>query len=113
MKKIKQFIYYGKNSSNNHPQDSQVGNPWIYNLLTNYKQVTHLGIQGEPGVRFCLNGSSDFDAISIGLTGIYEINLEGLGYITGLRFLPESLNNFYSTEAEGHRLIVDFVYEGV
>ena len=111
MKKIKQFIYYGSGSSFNHPQDSEI-NPWVINLFTSYKQITHLGIQGEPGVKFCLNNSTNENAISLGATGIYEINLEGMGYITSLRFLPESLEEYYKTEDTGHRLIVDFVYEG-
>jgi hypothetical protein len=39
--------------------------------------VSHLGIQGEPGVVFYLNNG--IDPITIGATGIYEINFENLG----------------------------------
>lgn len=113
MKKIKQFIYCGPKNDYNYPQDSDTDNPWTQNLFTKHRQISHLGIQGEPGVKFCLNGSEDFDAISIGATGIYEINLGGIGYITELRFLPESLERYYKTAQNGKRLIVDFVYEGV
>jgi hypothetical protein len=58
-----------------------------------------------------LNGSGDSDAITVGATSIYEIDLGGVGHITGLRFLPESLAKY--TSLSGHSLIVDFVYEGV
>ena len=113
MKQIKQFIYYGPDDSNNTPQDSEFSNPWIYNLFSKYRQISHLGIQGEPGVHFCINGSEDEDAIMIGNTGIYEIDLDGVGYISSLRFLEYDLKKFYPESSEERRLIVDFIYEGV
>lgn len=114
MKQIKQFVYYGLNNSNNTPQGSEFDNPWIYNLFSKYRQISHLGIQGAPGVQFCLNGSKDEDAITIGNTGVYEIDLGGVGYISSLRFLESKLNEFYPEKSsEERRLIVDFIYEGV
>lgn len=114
MKQIKQFVYYGLNDSRNTPQGSEFDNPWIYNLFSQYRQISHLGIQGEPGILFCINGSEDKDAIMIGNTGIYEIDLDGVGYISSLRFLESKLNDFYPRESsEEKRLIVDFIYEGV
>lgn len=112
MKQIKQFVYYGLNDSRNTPQGSEFNNPWIYNLFSQYRQISHLGIQGEPGVQFCINGSKDEDAIMIGNTGIYEIDLDGVGYISSLRFLENSLDTFYKKSSEERRLIVDFIYEG-
>ena len=113
MKQIKQFVYYGLNDTRNTPQGSEFDNPWIYNLFSQYRQISHLGIQGEPGVSFCINGSEDKDAIMIGNTGIYEIDLDGVGYISSLRFLEQDLDEFYSEASESKRLIVDFIYEGV
>ena len=113
MKQIKQFVYYSLNDDRNTPQGSEFNNPWIYNLFSQYRQISHLGIQGEPGVRFCINGSEDKDAIMIGSTGIYEIDLDGVGYISSLRFLEYDLNYFYKESLEERRLIVDFIYEGV
>lgn len=104
MKAIKQFIYDPSNEKYNPAKTS-----WTKNLFSAYGQVTSLGIQGEPGVRFCLNGSDDENFISIGATGIYEINLDGLGSITDLRFLnhPENDSDIVKTT----RLIVDIIYE--
>ena len=113
MKKIKQLIYYGPNTDLNYPVITGRNNPWTSNLFTQHKQISHLGIQGEPGVKFCLNGSENFDAITIGATGVYELDLGEIGYITELRFLDTSLNYYYPTIDYGKRLIVDFVYEGV
>jgi hypothetical protein len=49
----------------------------------------------------------------IGNTGIYEIDLDGVGYISSLRFLERDLDTFYSEASGSKRLIVDFIYEGV
>ena len=113
MKQIKQFIYYGLNDDRNTPQGSEFDNPWVYNLFSQYRQISHLGIQGEPGVQFCINGSEDKYAIMIGNTGIYEIDLDGVGYISSLRFLKKSLEDLDAKATGSKRLIVDFVYEGV
>ena len=110
MKKIKQFIFYGDKNSNSHPSSI---NDWTGNLLKKYGAVSHLGIQGDPGVLFCLNGASDNNAISIGGTGVYEINLDGVGYISSLRFLEKPLKDCYPEDNFTRRLIVDIVYEGV
>nr|DAG21695.1 MAG TPA: hypothetical protein [Caudoviricetes sp.] len=42
-----------------------------------------------PGTEFYLN-NSDY-SISLGTTGIYEIDLTGKAEITSIRFTPESL----------------------
>jgi hypothetical protein len=49
-----------------------------------------LGIQAMPGTLFYLNNSKH--AISVGTTGIYELNLEGLGQIFSIQFNRDSLN---------------------
>lgn len=119
MKKIKQFIFCGPGHKNNSPKDVDPNNknyinPWKSNLFVNYDSVSHLGIQGVPNTLFCLNESGDENAISIGGTGIYEINLEGIGYISSIRFLWDKLiKNYPETDLNDPRkLIVDIVYEG-
>lgn len=110
MKNIRQFVFYGPGHEKNFPNsDSE----WKYNLFKNYGSVSHLGIQGAPNTLFCLNHANDINAISIGGTGIYEIDLEGIGYISGLRFIWDRLiENYPGTQADPHKkLIVDIVYE--
>ena len=109
MKKITQFVFY-KPSGNNIPSNLDY---WKYNLLSNYSSVSHLGIQGDPGTIFYLNHGGD--PITIGASGIYELDLEGLGYITALKFDYPTLIEKYNEENINphHRLIVDIVYEGV
>jgi hypothetical protein len=114
MKKITQFVFYGKKVRNSLkkpciPEDLEI---WKTNLLTDCGPVSHLGIQGEPGVIFYLNYSNE--PISIGSTGIYEINLEGLGYISALTFDTKVLGEKYDDqESHLHRLLVDVIHEGV
>lgn len=110
MKRIKQFVFYGENDSRNIPNNTD----WKYNLFKDYGLVSHLGIQGAPDTLFCLNHSGDKDAISIGGTGVYELNLEGVGYISGLRFVWDKLTeNYPATKIDDKsKLIVDIVYEG-
>lgn len=83
MKTIKQFVY---------PRDNFEGN-----ILEQYPEVSHIGIQGAPGLSFELNGG----VIKIGKTGIYELDLEGVGIINSLKFSPSSQD----------KIIVDIVYE--
>lgn len=111
MKRMMQFRYHGPGNSNNYPSGSLAERDWANNLFYNYGAVSHLGIQGEPGVVFYLNGGND--PITIGNTGIYEIDLEGVGRITSLRFDSKVLNETYNNSASiNHRLIVDIVYDG-
>lgn len=113
MKKIKQFVYYGRKVRDSlgkkcFPENLSV---WQQNLLTDFGPVSHLGIQGEPGVIFYLNHGTD--PISIGATGIYELNLEGLGHISALRFDMDTLREKYDEQESAlHRVLVDIVYEG-
>ena len=112
MKRMMQFRFHGTNSKENYPlwTDWRKYN-WYTNLFTEYGSVSHLGIQGEPGVKFYLNGGTN--PITIGATGIYELNLEGIGRITSLRFDQNQLPTIYNnSESDKKRLIVDIVYDG-
>ena len=115
MKKLKQFVFYGPGDARNNPKDIKGDNPWAYNLFRDFKSISHLGIQGLPEIRFYLNGKNSDNAISIGSTGVYEIELDGMGYITDLQFDWTQLSTLYPNPpiVPGRRLIVDFVYEGV
>lgn len=114
LKKITQFVYYGKTvrellKIDCYPSDLD---NWKYNVLRGYGPVSHLGIQGAPGVKFYLNNSDE--PITIGATGIYELNLEGIGHISALRFDMDVLGDLYDLERSLlSRVIVDIIYEGV
>ena len=104
MKRIRQFRYYN-NPSDNSPRtglDFQNGN-WFESI----GPVSHLGVQATPGTRFYLNGSTQ--TISVGHTGIYEIDLGDLGVIQSFK-LDMSSVDLNSIQKTG--IIVDVIYEG-
>ena len=109
---IKQFRYYGESSSFNTDLDkaNKLDKASLSNggFLNNYTPVVKLGIQTIPGVKFYLNGSEE--AIIIGNSGLFELDLEDRIQITGLRFSPRSIDLINSVEGSG-RLIIDIVYE--
>lgn len=67
--------------------------------------VTKIGIQGQPGTCFTINGGNNF--ITIGKYGIYELDLSNLGgVITSLVFPVVGETNQFNPP-----IIVDIVYE--
>ena len=69
--------------------------------------VTHLGIQAYPGYTFKINNSAW--AISVGRTGIYELDLQGIGKIQSLTlgiFNPPG-----ALEGNINQVIIDYVME--
>lgn len=115
MKEIAQFRYYNSAGNKNYPADIKASTWYQGNIFQGCGVISHLGIQGYPGVRFYLNGSKS--AIMIGETGIYEINLENLGRIYSIQFIKEDLEKFYDTVNQeedinkNRILIVDIIYE--
>lgn len=107
MKQVKQFRYYGSMSDKNYPKGLSYGDLRIGNIFNNLGVVTHLGIQATPGTQFYLNNSQN--SICVGSTGIYELNLEGLGQIFAIKFAQPSLDLIEQTH-DG--LFIDVVYEG-
>lgn len=114
MKRIMQFRYYGKfQPKSNYPALSHQDYTDLLvvgNIFKDYGPVSHLGIQGPSGLKFYLNNS--YHPISIGETGIYELNLENIGRINSIRFDKDSLYGFYDSGNQVDRLIIDIVYEG-
>lgn len=94
MVKIKQFRY---------PADTTV--QWRDNVFSDLDgEVTQLGIQAPSGTKFYLNGfNTEDNALQVGCTGIYELDLEGLTTLTQLRFNSNSLAN-------AETIIVDVIY---
>lgn len=108
MKKVYQYRYYGEDTNKNYPGDlsrEQLISGDIFNE-TGKSSITHLGIQASPGTTFFLNNS--YNPIQVGKTGIYEINLEGYGFITSIIFSYDTLD----VVNEDNGIIIDIIYEG-
>lgn len=107
-KKLKQFRFYGDNDQRNSPigktmDDYQNGKVFEQE---NIFPISQLGIQGPPGTKFYLNGSTNF--ITIGISGIYDLDIKNGSRVTGLGFARTSLERI-NTGGTGY-LIVDVLY---
>jgi hypothetical protein len=115
MKKIMQFRFegFGANTKNYPAFSDYPAMLTNGNIFRNYGIVSQLGIQGPIGLRFSLNGSKH--PITIGETGIYELDLENVGRITSIQFNQDDISTFYpkDKESKAERLLIDIVYEGV
>jgi hypothetical protein len=63
-----------------------------------------------PGTQFILGNSNDSNPITIGQTGIFELDVSNLSTnISGIKILPSSMKNII-TNPIGY-IIIDIVYE--
>ena len=107
MKRLMQFRYYGEGNDNiNYPYNHlSFLDKLVSGILCNvYSSISQLGIQGPPGLIFYLNNSGN--KLTIGKTGIYELDLAGIGRIFAIQFDGKQMREFKD------RLIIDIVYEG-
>lgn len=129
-RKIKQFRYYQENDETlrrNYPYKiveevngagEVTGRVWkslinksnLQNgaIFSDYMPAIQIGIQTIPGVKFNLNNS--YSPITIGLTGIYELNVDNFTEITSIQFEKESLDLIDNNEET--YLFIDIIYEG-
>lgn len=112
MKKIIQLQYTYNPDKDNTDSSSYLEDsdkkPWITGeIFSNYTPIVQLGIQTLPGVKFYVNGN--VYPITIGVTGIYEIDSSCDIMITSLRFDGESLKMIEDSPIT--KLIVDIIYE--
>ncbi len=103
---VKQFRFYGADNAKNYPEVCTYQALAAGNIFKNYSPVTQLGIQADPGFKFYLNNSDD--PIQVGDTGIYELDLEGLGTISRIRVSKNTLDSI----TEGNPIMIDIIYEG-
>lgn len=114
-KYVKEFRYYGEGNPSNYPVGLTYTQLRSGSVFSKYAPITQLGIQGNPGSKFYINDSDT--SVMLGSTGIYELDLEGIGRIYSLKFDSETLqeiinsnSSFMSNDVTG--IIVDIVYEG-
>lgn len=109
-RKIRQIRYYGENNAKNYPNDismTKLVNGTAFKSNNQNILISQLGIQTLPGTKFYLNDSAN--AIIVGNTGIYELDLEGISTINLLKFDRGSMN-LISQNLEAY-LIIDYLFE--
>lgn len=108
-KKIKQFRYYSDGNANNQPTDMKQEGLVDGTFITGISSITQLGIQTLPGTRFYLNNAENNSPIIIGSTGIYELDIEGISFISELHFDGNSIETIAKNDSA--YLIIDMICE--
>lgn len=108
-KQVKQFRYYSPGNLQNDLKNVDAAGLITGEALENY-QIVQLGIQTLPGTQFILGNSNKDNPITIGQTGIFELDVSNLSTnISGIKILPSSMKNII-TNPIGY-IIIDIVYE--
>ena len=105
-KQIYQYRYYPMSTSRTQPEDLTEVSLVNGSIFASRMPITQLGIQTLPGVQFYLNGSTN--PISVGATGIYELDMNAEAIITELRFSADSVQLIKNSNTA--YLIIDTVY---
>lgn len=105
---VKQFRFFDSKNSNNYNEPSNITKEGLISgsVFAPYVPIIQLGIQSLPGVQFCVN--DNIDSITIGNTGIYELELDTQVSIAKLRFSSKSIEMIENSTDLG--LIVDILY---
>lgn len=106
-KRVGQIRWFKDNSAFNSP--STVSSETLGNgtAFPRTYPIVQLGIQTLPGTKVYLNSHNN--PIVIGATGIYELSVDGLAYLTSITFANDSLTNIAKNDQA--YLIVDYIYE--
>lgn len=107
-KYINQIRYYGEGNAKNSNSNVTMAKLRSGSLFSDTLPITQLGIQTLPGVKIYINNHTN--PIIIGSTGIYELNVDGLSYITDIKFDGVSLNLINNNQSNAY-LIIDYIYE--
>lgn len=105
-KQIYQYRYYPKLDTKNQPSELNEKGLVSGSIFADRMPITQLGIQTLPGVQFYLNGSTN--PITIGTTGIYELDMKTEAIITSLRFDYDSIRLINGSQTA--YLIIDIVW---
>ena len=104
-KKVSQVRYFGENSALN--TGTNVANQLLDGSAFKYP-IVQLGVQALPGTRLLINNSET--PLTIGATGIYELDINGLATITSLMFAQNSINAVQNSNSDSG-IIVDYAYD--
>lgn len=105
-KQIYQYRYYPMSASRTQPETLTEVSLVNGSVFASRMPITQLGIQTLPGVQFYLNGSTN--PITVGATGIYELDMNASAMITELRFSADSVQLIKNSNTA--YLIIDTVY---
>lgn len=109
--KLKQYRFFSdpqiEHFSANEPSNATIDSFATGSVFTGGYPIKQLGIQTIPGVKFYLNRSPQ--AVIVGHSGIFSLDLAGQLEISSLQFDKNSLQNLVTPI--GGYLIVDTIYD--
>lgn len=105
-KTVGQIRFYGDDDKRNFPAGLNISQLYSGSFLKDHYPITQLGVQTVPGAKIYLN--KDKDPIIVGVTGIYELNIDGLAQITDLAIAKDTLN-LIRDKSNNQYLIIDFI----
>lgn len=110
-KTVGQVRFYGDGDRRNYPQGLTISQLQSGVCFNDYYPIVQLGVQTLPGAKMYLN--KDSEPIIIGVTGIYELNIDGLSYINSIGFDRKHLELIKNNDSGNttRYLIVDFITE--
>ena len=103
----KEYYVVAPKSRINYPTTITKASLISGSIFNNITPIIKLGIQAIPGTRFRVNSNKDW--IVIGMTGIYELDLEGFSEVNSLRFDKTSASII--NDIGSAYIIVDALYE--
>ena len=109
-KYVNQVRYYGDSAAKtkNSPDNVTYRTLQSGAVFESTMPIVQLGIQTLPGMKFYINEHPN--PIIVGQTGIYELNVDGISYITKLRFDGQTLSTINNNSNTAY-LIIDYIYE--
>ena len=107
-KYVNQVRYYGDGNAKNSNSTLSITSLQSGSVFHNTLPIVQLGIQTLPGMKVFINNHTN--PIVVGQTGIYELNVDGISYITDLRFDGSTLGVINKNQANAY-LIIDYIYE--
>lgn len=104
--KIGQIRWFGTGNELNWPADITEAKLRYGTVLPSNYSIVAIGIQTLPGAQCYINGNSQ--SITIGHTGIFQLDLQGLSTISDITFTNGTLD-LIRNSTTGY-LIIDYVY---
>ena len=108
-KYVNQIRYYGDGNSKNSARNVTLQTLQSGSIFHNTFPIVQLGVQTLPGMKIYINNHTN--PVIVGQTGIYELNVDGMSYITDLRFDGSTLKIIDDSKSNAY-LIIDYLYEG-
>lgn len=106
-KRIKQFRFFSTTDTTHNTPNTNFQTLVSGNLFSDILPILQLGIQALPGTKFYVNSSTS--PVIVGVTGVYEMNLQDNTQITSLSFDGNSLQAISNSSTGG--LIIDVTYD--